>query len=343
MTALVDFLAKQNPPGNHRRSSPGRYLDSERGGGGPSHDPSPRRLSAFWPFDPLLTMGNSDGRRFLSTRLAVAAPAEACNPRERRPTRRPFWEGLAVIILALASPIEPFASLFLQIHMLQHVLLMMVAPPLLWLGAPLFPMLRGLPRPVRTYWVAPLLPVAAYCRSSSLGSRTRRSLFHYLSLATYVWHVPAWPRGALAASGRAGVISSTPQHSARHAVLVFRSSAPIRKLRAMVGLAAPAVLDCRRRPKHRSRGAVDVLQSGSVSALCRCPASGRHFRPGRPVNCGRPDVGARFAGLSSSPLFNRGTSFVRPGRQTRRRAETETRRRGDRETRKKNFGSKLPV
>src|SRR5262249_29689973 len=59
-----------------------------------------------------------------------------------------FCGGLATIYLALASPIEPFAALLLQVHMLQHVLLMMVAPPLLWLGAPLFTLLRGLPRPI---------------------------------------------------------------------------------------------------------------------------------------------------------------------------------------------------
>ena len=45
-----------------------------------------------------------------------------------------FVGGLAAFYLALASPIEPFASLLLQVHMLQHLLLMMVAPPLLWLG-----------------------------------------------------------------------------------------------------------------------------------------------------------------------------------------------------------------
>jgi cytochrome c oxidase assembly factor CtaG len=56
-----------------------------------------------------------------------------------------FWGGLATIFLALASPIEPFASLLLQVHMVQHVLLMMAVPPLVWLGAPLFPLLRGLP------------------------------------------------------------------------------------------------------------------------------------------------------------------------------------------------------
>ncbi len=44
--------------------------------------------------------------------------------------------------------------------MIQHLLLMMVAPPLLWLGAPLFPMIRGLPRPIRTYWVAARAPLA---------------------------------------------------------------------------------------------------------------------------------------------------------------------------------------
>ena len=64
--------------------------------------------------------------------------------------------GTSALFLALASPIEPFTSLLLQVHMLQHVLLMMIAPPLLWLGAPLFPLLLGLPRPIRRYWVAPL-------------------------------------------------------------------------------------------------------------------------------------------------------------------------------------------
>src|SRR4051794_24694470 len=77
---------------------------------------------------------------------------------ERRwPRSRPvaFGAGLSAIFLALASPIEPFTALLLQVHMLQHLLLVMIAPPLLWLGAPLLPLLRGLPRPIRTHWVAP--------------------------------------------------------------------------------------------------------------------------------------------------------------------------------------------
>src|SRR5271155_3507832 len=102
-------------------------------------------FSAFmrsWPFDPwlLAALGLSAGI-YLRGWLAL---------RRRKPQ---YWHGarliaflggLAIIYLALASPIEPFATLLFQVHMLQHLLLMMAAPPLIWLGAPLFPLLLGL-------------------------------------------------------------------------------------------------------------------------------------------------------------------------------------------------------
>src|SRR5262245_29513878 len=68
-----------------------------------------------------------------------------------------FLGGLGALFLALGSPIDPFGALLLQVHMVQHLLLMMAAPPLIWLGAPMLPLIRGLPRPVRVYWVVPLL------------------------------------------------------------------------------------------------------------------------------------------------------------------------------------------
>src|SRR5580704_10343578 len=113
-------------------------------------------LDAFlrsWPFDPWLLIG-----------LLVCAGVyvRGWKALGRRDSRRwhggqvaAFLGGLAALYLALASPIEPFAALLLQVHMVQHLLLMMVAPPLLWLGAPLFPLLRGLPAPLRIHWAAP--------------------------------------------------------------------------------------------------------------------------------------------------------------------------------------------
>ena len=108
-----------------------------------------------------------------------------------------FWGGLATIFLALASPIEPFASLLLQVHMVQHVLLMMAAPPLLWLGAPLFPLLRGLPEPIRTYWIAPLFRSPPLRRFFTLLTRPVVALLLF-TCATWLWHSPAAYELALA-------------------------------------------------------------------------------------------------------------------------------------------------
>jgi cytochrome c oxidase assembly factor CtaG/polyferredoxin len=101
-----------------------------------------------------------------------------------------FCGGLAAIYLALASPIEPFADLLLQVHMVQHLLLMMVAPPLLWLGAPLLPLLRGLPRPVRVFWAAPLLASPPLRRLAGRLTHPLTALVLFVA-TTWFWHVPA--------------------------------------------------------------------------------------------------------------------------------------------------------
>src|ERR1700693_1837769 len=54
--------------------------------------------------------------------------------------------GLFAIVLALDSPIAAVGALLLQAHMIQHLLLTMVPVPLLLLGQPVLPLLRGLPR-----------------------------------------------------------------------------------------------------------------------------------------------------------------------------------------------------
>src|SRR4029453_16612392 len=55
-----------------------------------------------------------------------------------------FVSGLCVAWIALASPIDALNGVVLSAHMLQHMLLMMAAPPLILLGAPLVPITRGL-------------------------------------------------------------------------------------------------------------------------------------------------------------------------------------------------------
>ena len=151
-----------------------------------------------WPFDPGLLLG-----------LGLAACIYLRGwliLHRRKPERWPagqlaaFLGGLAVVFLALASPIEPFSFLFLQVHMVQHLLLMMVAPPLLWLGAPLFPVLYGLPAAIRTYWAAPCLRSPALRRFCGFLTHPFSAWLLYVA-ATWLWHVPILYETAVRSSG----------------------------------------------------------------------------------------------------------------------------------------------
>ena len=56
-----------------------------------------------------------------------------------------FWLGLLVLVVAVVSPVDFWSGRYLTAHIVQHILLAFVAPPLMVLGAPWLPMLRGLP------------------------------------------------------------------------------------------------------------------------------------------------------------------------------------------------------
>ncbi len=100
-----------------------------------------------------------------------------------------FCGGLLAVWVAIASPLDAFAALLLGVHMAQHLLLLMVAPPLLWLGAPALPLLRGLPHTIAKHGLGPFL---AWPRLQ----RTLRVLAHPIvswtafAVAVVGWHLP---------------------------------------------------------------------------------------------------------------------------------------------------------
>ena len=155
--------------------------------GSPCADPITTAILQSWTFEPwiiipLLLVGAIYLRGW-------------CQLHRRIPQRCSAWRliafqsALLALFLALASPLHVLAELLLQFHMVQHLMLMMVVPPLLWLGAPTLPLVHGLPRPVLRYMLSHV------CACTAL-QRFGRFLTHPIvcfvafTVSTVAWHVP---------------------------------------------------------------------------------------------------------------------------------------------------------
>jgi putative membrane protein len=100
-----------------------------------------------------------------------------------------FLSGLAVLWFAIGSPMDGFADVLLSAHMVEHLLLMSVVPPLLLYGLPVVPLLRGLPHALTRIVVGPLI-----------RNRPLTRLVHWLvkpvvawlamNITFLAWHVP---------------------------------------------------------------------------------------------------------------------------------------------------------
>lgn len=95
-----------------------------------------------------------------------------------------FLAGIAVLWVTILGPPGYFDAVFFYAHMTQHLLLTMVAAPLLVLGDPVLLSLRAAPRPFRKRWLMPLY------RSRAVGVSTHPAvgwlLFVSLMVATHI-------------------------------------------------------------------------------------------------------------------------------------------------------------
>ncbi len=101
-----------------------------------------------------------------------------------------FLLGLVSLWVALASPMDVFNGFVLTAHMLQHMMLMMVAPPMLLLGSFLVPVVRGLPIFAAREFAGPFLNWAVARR---IGRALTNPVFALLlmGVAMFTWHTPA--------------------------------------------------------------------------------------------------------------------------------------------------------
>lgn len=116
--------------------------------------------------------------------------------RQTRPARFPLWRlnvfllAMAILWLAIGSPLDAFADAMLSAHMIEHLLLMSVVPPLVLLANPTVPLLRGLPRWLLKHLLGPLIRIRRLRNLSHWLTRPRIAWL-VMNLAFLGWHVPA--------------------------------------------------------------------------------------------------------------------------------------------------------
>ena len=100
-----------------------------------------------------------------------------------------FLAGLFAIFFAVSSSLDTYSETLLFMHMTQHFVLMSVAPPLIVLGCPFVPMLRGLPRPIVRSIGGPIFRSSVAHRIQKLFSRLPFAWFA-MNITYVAWHIP---------------------------------------------------------------------------------------------------------------------------------------------------------
>jgi putative membrane protein len=150
-------------------------------------------LAGHWSFDPFLiiVIVLVGWHEIGLARLARRSPPE--RTRQRRLRSLAFYGGLAVLLLAVESPIDYWAREYFFMHMVQHLLLMFAAPTLVVAGAPWQPLRDGLPGraprsatagEMRGGWSRPLRAIGGWLL------RPWASVIAF-NLVMLAWHVPA--------------------------------------------------------------------------------------------------------------------------------------------------------
>jgi putative membrane protein len=160
---------------------------------------APSDLAGSWTFEPALlatlavaALVHWRGRARLGRRIA--------GPREKRRAVA-FYTGLMVLAGALMSPLDALAHALFSGHMAQHLLLMVVAAPLLVYGRPTAALVAGLPAGGRD------MVRRSGLRGPNARSRLRGTA-HALArpvvvwiigtLTLWAWHMPALYEAAFA-------------------------------------------------------------------------------------------------------------------------------------------------
>jgi putative membrane protein len=149
-------------------------------------------LTQHWSFDPFLIIA---AVLVVWHEIGLARLARRSRPDRTKQRRRRsllFYSGLAVLLIAVQSPVDYWADAYFFVHMIQHLLLMFAAPTLIVAGAPWQPLLDALPgrsgktatREVLTGgWARPLRAAGGFMLRPWIS-------VIFFNAVMLVWHLP---------------------------------------------------------------------------------------------------------------------------------------------------------
>ncbi|MFW7381880.1 MAG: cytochrome c oxidase assembly protein [Oligoflexus sp.] len=158
-----------------------------------AHELSPQQRETWW------FAWNFDFWLILQFSLLAIAYHHGAN-RLRRVLRRrqvySFWAALFFLIMALLSPMDALSQELSFVHMIQHLLLMMVAAPLLVMSMPVTVILASLSaRWRRRYWQALRKLNHRHWLSSVFWQAA--VIWGLNALILWIWHIPLFYIAAL--------------------------------------------------------------------------------------------------------------------------------------------------
>jgi cytochrome c oxidase assembly factor CtaG len=175
---------------------------------GPAHAADDGPLWRAWSLDPQVVLPIALAGFFYARGLRRWTDRSRAHPWWRTVL---YFSGLALLLLAIESPLDRLGEHHFSMHMVQHEVTMMLAVPLILLGAPTTPSLRGLPRFVRIDIVRPLAK-RPEVRALYRGVTHPVFAIFVFNLALWWWHLaPGWYDAAL---------TSSLAHDAQHVTFI---------------------------------------------------------------------------------------------------------------------------
>jgi len=156
----------------------------------PGHDELVSSFWTTWPNEPVLLIGLTAAACLYGlgwSRLRRVAGGVAVS----RVRAAIFSASIVAVALALLSPIAVYSERLFFMHMIQHLLLLLVAPSLLLLGRPLVPSLWGLPAPWRMAVGRVLVPGRPLARLGHLMTTPLVAAAAFVTTIA-VWHMPVF-------------------------------------------------------------------------------------------------------------------------------------------------------